>query len=111
MSANRTTPNMPTAAARVRICLLYKKNIQSATTGSIKCIAKFAPALAEFVTSCSSEDGPLNFSNFDVEAAIHDVIQRSTKGGNSNRSILVMCKNTNDWVVTITPIFPTGAAR
>lgn len=102
------------AATRLRVALLYKKNQQQLVSGTIECMAKFANTCGRFANYCASEgesNPPLAMDPKQIEEAINAVIRRSTVAGNSDRSIICLRLDTNDWVLTITPIFPIGQSE
>lgn len=103
--------NSSTPASRIRVCLLYRRENQQTVTGTPECITKFSPALCELIIDCAKEGGPLAHTAADIEAEIAAVIKRSTKAGNTNRTIINLCGNNSNWTVTITPIFPTSPAN
>lgn len=102
-------PPNPKAADRIRVCLLYRKNNIQTVAGSPKCMERFAKELSAFMVNYASSEGDVIIVGpSDIEEAIINTIRRSTKGGNSNRTLMTLTRD-DRWVVTITPIFPVGA--
>lgn len=92
---------------RVRVTLLYKRRNQTTITGTPKCIEKFSETFSVFFVDAVRSNGDTpDGEATEIVSAVSRVIERAKAGRNTDRLILKLAKDTDDWLVTIQPIFP-----